>query len=441
MLSRLVRPEQGAFVVPAEKARSRESLVEVGRGLFFIAYNASNVLNYAFLLAMSRALAPADFALFAALFGGVYLASALANTIQTSVAAAVAGASPQAAEAVVGSAIRRLALSALPFGAAVLIAARPVAAFLHTDDLMPVVLTGTAVWLSLLAAVGYGALQGNGRFAFLGAGLITASAGRLLLGGALLWYGYGVSGALLGLVAGLGLSAALVIAPFARSTLRPSSEPFVPMSSLLAALLASVAIAMPTSADVLLARHYFSAGEAGAYAAVSVLGKVVIFGPLAISLIFFPLFVRDEAEGRATLPLFRLGLLATAGVSVPLTAVVVALGALAPTVLLRGYDTSLLFLAMYLAAMLLFSFVVTLLYFNLARRCTRFVSSACLALAAELAAIALWHPSALSVAVVLFLGNLLLLTAGLFVSARALVAEESSSLRVRAAALTPVLQD
>ncbi len=441
MLPPLERPEQEAFVVPAAKARRRESLAEVGRGLFFIAHNASNVLNYAFLLAMSRALAPADFALFAALFGSVYLASALANTIQTSVAAAVAGASPQAAEAVVGSAIRRLALSILPFGAAVLIAARPVAAFLHTDDLTSVALTGMAIWLSLLAAVGYGALQGSSRFALLGAGLITASAGRLVLGGALLWWGFGIDGAMLGLALGLGVSACIALAPFARSALRRSPASVLPATSLLAALLASVAIAMPTSADVLLARHYFSAGEAGAYAAVSVLGKVVIFGPLAISLIFFPLFVRDESEGRATLPLFRLGLLATAGVSVPLTAVVVALGALAPTVLLRGYDTSFLFLATYLAAMLLFSFVVTLLYFNLARRCTRFVSSACLGLAAELAAIALWHPSVLSVAIVLFLGNLLLLTAGLFVSARALVPEESSSLRVRAAALTPVLQD
>ena len=48
-----------------------------GRGLFFVAFNASNVLNYAFLLAMSRELRPEEFALFASLFGAVYLASAL----------------------------------------------------------------------------------------------------------------------------------------------------------------------------------------------------------------------------------------------------------------------------------------------------------------------------------------------------------------------------
>ena len=54
-----------------------------GYGLFFAAHNVANILNYAFLLAMSRALAPGDFALFAALFGAVYLASALASTGQT----------------------------------------------------------------------------------------------------------------------------------------------------------------------------------------------------------------------------------------------------------------------------------------------------------------------------------------------------------------------
>jgi O-antigen/teichoic acid export membrane protein len=426
LLPRLRRPENGAAA---------------GYGLFFAAYNVANILNYAFLLAMSRVLAPGDFALFAALFGAVYLASALANTAQTSVAAAVAAAGRQAGAAVVGDAMRRLVVLALPIAGVVLLAARPFAAFLHSDDLTSVGLTGVAIWLFLLAAVGYGGLQGSGRFRLLGAGLLVASVGRLALGLGFLWLGLGVSGALLGIVVGLGLSAALVVAPFVRSALRPAPGSLPALPAVVVALLASVAIAVPTSVDVVLARHYFTAEEAGAYAAVSVLGKVVVFGPLAISLIFFPLLVRRQAEGRPTFPLLRLNLLATAVISAPLAAAVVVLGVYLPEIILRGYSVAAAFLATYLAAMLVFSLVVVLLYFNLAQRRDRLVGAVPLALAAQLAVIMLWHPGAFAVALVLLTGNLLVLFASLWASLRPAGGQVDDSLRQLAPAPAAALHD
>jgi O-antigen/teichoic acid export membrane protein len=385
--------------------------------LFFVAFNLSNVLNYAFLLAMSRALAPDDFALFAALFGAIYFASALANTAQTSVAAAVAAGDGTASAIVVGTA-RWLALMGLPLAVVVLAATRPVAAFLHSDDVASVALVGLAVWLLLLAAIGYGGLQGSGRFCLLGTGLMVASLGRLALGLYLVGLGLGVGGALLGVVIGLAASAALALAPFARRGPQPPSFASTSLPSLvLPALLASIAIAVPTSADVILARHYLPGPEAGAYAAVSVLGKVIIFVPMAVSLIAFPLVVSREAAGTPTAFLRRSSLLAAAGLAAPLAVAIVAAGAFFPGTVLRGYEVSVPFLVTYLAAMLAFSLVVVLLYSDLARlRHRYFVGMALPALAAELAVIALWHPTVLSMAVVVLAGNLLLLLVGLWLT-------------------------
>jgi len=387
-----------------------------GGGLFLVSHNISNILNYAFLLAMSQALAPSDFALFAALFGTIYVASSLANTAQISVAAAVAASHPQMSSAVVGVAMRRLFTLTLPFTVGVLLAAWPFAAFLHTQDASSVALAGVAVWLHLLAAVGYGGLQGSGRFTRLGVGLIIAAAGRLVLGLILVWFGLEVKGALLGVVLGLGLSSALVIAPFVGSALRSPGVSLPPLGLVLAALLTSVAIALPTGVDVVLVQHYFPVQEAAAYAAVSVLGKVVIFGPLAITLVFFPLLARLHAEGRATKPFLLLNLLATTGLSTLLAVAVIVAGILMPQVVLRGYTVSVAFLVTYLAAMAIFSLVVTLLYSSLARRRERLVTVMALALAVQLAIVALWHPDTLTVALALLAGYLVLVIVSLWAS-------------------------
>ncbi len=441
LLPRFGRPERTAATEHIGVTDPGDGATMVGHGLFFIAHNVSNLLNYAFLLAMSQALTPTDFALFAALFGTVYLASALANTVQTSVAAAVAGAGCEAAPAVVGATMRRVIMLALPLAAGVLVVARPVAAFFHSGDTTSVALTGVAVWLFLVAAVGYGGLQGTGRFTLLGAGLIVAAVGRLVLGPVFLWLGLGVPGALLGVAVGLGLSAALVMAPFARSGVRPVSAFPRPVATVLAALLVSVAIAVPTSADVVLAQHFFPGEEAGAYAAVSVLGKVIIFAPLAISVIFFPLVVRREAEGGPTTPLLRLALLATAAVSVPLAATVVAAGVAAPEVVLRGYAVSSALLCVYVAGTLVFSFVVTVLYFNLATRADRIVSCVAVGLAVELAIVVLWHPDVLAMALVLLVGNVGLLVLGLAGAWGLLAQQAGGSPRARLAAAASALQD
>ena len=384
-----------------------------GPSMFVIAHNLTNVVNYAFLLAMARALRPDEFGLFAALFGAIYLASALANSTQITMAALVAGADANQSAALAGAGVRRLLATFLPVAMVAAVCLRPAAAFLHTGDLTAVALTGAAACLLLLAAVGYGALQGSGRFAFLGFGLLVAAVGRLALSGLLVWLGLGVQGTILGVVAGLALSALLVLAPYMREIFRPASRSLPQFTNLLVASLASLAIAIPTSADVVLMRHYVPVQEAGAYAAVSVLGKVVIFAPIAVSLVFFPSFVRAGAARRTDSSLLRLNLLGTGAIALPLAVGVAWAGAALPQVFFRGYATSSPFLWSYVAAMLAFSFVVTLLYYAVAHRSTGIVVAVCAGLAAELATISVWHPSLTGVALVLLAGNTALVAAGL----------------------------
>ena len=189
---------------------------------------------------------------------------------------------------------------------------------------------------------------------------------------------------------------------------------------MLPALIASIAIAIPTSADVVLVRHFFSADAAGAYAAVSTLGKIVVFGPLAVSLALFPSLVREHARSTLRISTMLRVVAATAAIAVPSAALILVAWAVAPGVILARYDVSFALIATYLGATVAFSLLVSLMYLALARRDISTIAAVPIGLALELALIVVWHPSTAAVALVLMAGNVALIACVALRSATAL---------------------
>lgn len=60
------------------------------------------------------------------------------------------------------------------------------------------------------------------------------------------------------------------------------------------------------STDVILVRAFFEAGDAGTYAAVSTLGKTILFSTVPITAVLFPLISRKHSEGKSDALLFLL---------------------------------------------------------------------------------------------------------------------------------------
>lgn len=73
-----------------------------------------------------------------------------------------------------------------------------------------------------------------------------------------------------------------------------------------------MAILIPTSADVVIVRHFFSPFDAGLYTAASILGRIVLFLPMAVSLVLFPKFVHNWTLGDSSRGLLYRGLGLTA---------------------------------------------------------------------------------------------------------------------------------
>ena len=388
---------------------------------YFLAFNLANAFNYLFLIAMAKSLSPEAYGLFGALFGIVYLTSAFGNSVQLTLAKFTAELSSLGKWGPLGSLLSRASvrIAALSLVVALpLLAGAPLlAAFLHTSSPIPILLTGFLVFLALSVPATWGVLQGRQRFYLLGTSFFLNSSLRFVFGTLLVIAGLGVSGALVGIGLGLLASAAVALSPLrAAASDRSDKEE---MGALYAyfwpVVLASIVVAVPTSLDVVLAKHLFTAEQAGVYTAASVLGKVILFLPLGATFVLFPKVVHRRARGQDTSVLLGAALLITGVLSATVTAIFV----LAPSSLFSALLASDLadagqLLRWYAPAMLLFAFVIVFAYYNLAAGRIAYVYR--VLLPGVLAQIALWlvgHGSPLLMAQMTLAGSGLLLLGSL----------------------------
>ncbi|OGG11322.1 hypothetical protein A2Z00_02500 [Candidatus Gottesmanbacteria bacterium RBG_13_45_10] len=72
------------------------------------------------------------------------------------------------------------------------------------------------------------------------------------------------------------------------------------------------------STDIILVRHYFAANEAGFYAALAILGKIIFYASSSVALVLFPVLSEQTAKGAASKKLITSAIGAVAIVSLGL---------------------------------------------------------------------------------------------------------------------------
>ena len=253
-----------------------------------------------------------------------------------------------------------------------------------------------AVLFILLAAINRGVLQGEQRFLSLSAVQTLDAFSRAVLAVVVIELGFGANGAILAVGAGIVVSYAASFWPLRRvatghRALRFDAQPVVRFAGP-----AAVAVAGTTllaSSDVLLVKHYLSAEQAGLYASVATLGRVVLMVTASISAVMFPRVTALEHLGRPstrTLTLSAVAMVAVASVAV------IGL-ALAPSLALMPFGPQFTTAGPYLpiygigmAALALASLLVTYL---LARHDHRFVPVIVLVVLLEVVLISAFHAS------------------------------------------------
>jgi O-antigen/teichoic acid export membrane protein len=350
---------------------------------YFVIFNLTNVLNYAYLVFVGFFLGADSYGLFGALFGVVYLASALGNMVKMAVARHVATVRARNGGAVTGRIVTSGLVWAALFSALVgllLVPAVPLLAHTFDSPTAPVIWAALAIVLSIWVPASHGVLQGMERFPSLGASLFVAAIVRIAAGGMLVAAGAGVSGALAGVVIGFAGSALFALAR-CYSCVRDRTDgeawirvPAPRIASLVGVLVASIVTAAPTSLDVAVVRNVFSGDEAGVFTGIAVLGRVIIFGAIAVPFTVLPKVAARTASGTDTGKLLLESLTLTGGLAVAgATAIIFAVDVLGWQLVGTDVGAAGVALHWYLAAMVAFSLTVTLIYYQVGRGDSAFI--------------------------------------------------------------------
>jgi O-antigen/teichoic acid export membrane protein len=289
----------------------RPALVQAGAAVG-AASMAANVLAFGLTYALGRVFPTAGFGAVTALLGVAIVGQVPAMALQAVVARRIALA--PSASGLARSLLTRSAIVALAVGAVGAALAVPLASLLHLTSVGPVLwLAASLVPTTLIFAI-QGLLQGGERFTGLALLLLLFGAARVA--GGIAGAFAGLSGVFAGICAGavLGVTGGLVIA---RRQLAPGPDARDPLSADLWHAMAGLgALLALTNVDVILARHYLPAHQAGLYAAGTVASKIAFWFPQAVAMVAFPRLTdprqRDALLARAAAVITGLGLLTSA---------------------------------------------------------------------------------------------------------------------------------
>lgn len=286
-----------------------------GSAVMIVGSNTTNFLNYIYHLIMGRLLGPSSYGELAALFSLMGLVGmvplALGLVIVKYVSSAKTAGEVTSLIDWLGKKI--MILSWMMFFSLTL-GSFFISSFLKIENPLLIVLIGTTFLVSLPAFFNRSVLQGLLRFKQLVSSILAENTIKLLLGVFLVYLGWAVGGAVMALVvAGLvgWLLSKMFISDYTNTNKPIYPRPKLILSYAFPVLVQSVATTSLFSADLMLVKHFFSPHEAGLYAALSTLGKIIFFASGPIGAVMFPLISQKKAQGKGYRQVFLYSFLLT----------------------------------------------------------------------------------------------------------------------------------
>lgn len=320
--------------------RLRQQSFLTSSALFFISTTVVNGGNYLFNLILGRWLGPvafADVSLIITLF--LFLTFITAGFQQT--AAKFAATYSAAGELTQTGTLRRwLNRRSWLFGALCFVIVGGGASFwqnfFHTSSLWIFVIFAIGLPVYFVQGIDRGILQGQTRFAALAASYQTEMWVRLVFGFALVALGWSVNGAVWGLT--LSILATWLVANWALRTLPtdknaplPKLEQQAITAFALPVLMAETSLILINNSDVLIVKRFFDGVDAGHYAALALIGRIVFFATWSVVITMFPLVAQKQQRKEPHRHLLFIGLGMVALVSV----VIVGASAILPNWIVR----------------------------------------------------------------------------------------------------------
>jgi O-antigen/teichoic acid export membrane protein len=255
-----------------------------------------SLANFGYNIGIAHLLGPEDFSQAAAAVTLLMLASCINLACQLVTAKLIAKTRVPAERAAAYQLLMRRAwLVGFGLSAIFVAASRWIASYLRMPSPLLVVLLGLGMLFYIPLGVRRGGMQGTCQFLRLSLNLAAEAFVKLIAAMILVAGGTGVMGA----VAAISFSVfAAFLLPAGDRELRQTPARYQPGSLLegIQAITFFVGQVIISNIDILMVKHYFAPAEAGIYAAVALVGRVLYFATWSVTSAMFPISAASAAE-------------------------------------------------------------------------------------------------------------------------------------------------
>ncbi|MEK7526369.1 MAG: oligosaccharide flippase family protein [Patescibacteria group bacterium] len=293
------------------------SAIMVGGGMFV------NAVNYLYHVVMGRLLGPSDYGLLASIFALLYIISIVPLSSSVAIVKFVSAAKDKNELSGVYLKIKSYVWKiAVVSSLGVLLLSPFLKWFLHIDSIFLIFMISPILFLSLVTLVNQSTSQGLLKFTGLVIPNLISSITKLVLGLALVIASFSVAGALAGVIVGVLFAYFYSVGVIKKEINFEAKQDFEISKFIkyaLPALMQALAFAAYFTIDILLVRHYLPEYEAGLYASLSTLGKIIYFAASPVSATMFPIVSGRVSRGEEYKTVFLLSLVVTVGIAVVIT--------------------------------------------------------------------------------------------------------------------------
>ncbi len=379
--------------------------------ILFIATMFANLAAFFYHFYMGRVLGPADYGILGAILSIAYIVSVPSIVIQTTLTKFIADLKAKKKDKDINllykTALSKFFLFSILIFVLFLSLSHFLAGFLKIDTLTLIVFSPVLIFAFLLP-VTRGLLQGKQEFKKLGFNLFLEAFSKLVLGILLVYMGFHIYGA----IAGIVLSFTVAFFYLHLGNIKIKTENKFEMSNIykfgIPVLLSLLILTLFYTIDVFLVKHYFSELEAGYYAAISLIGKIVFFASAAISTVMFPKVAELYARKKPTIQILYKSMFFVSIIGVFIIACYLLFPKLIVSILLgNAFIEIASYLWMFGIVMLFFSLTYLLVFYNLSVNRKSFLPYLLFVLIVEIVVIFFYHVSLKTIIFELILLNLL----------------------------------
>ena len=286
-----------------------------GSVIMIIGSSSVSALSYFYHLILGRLLGPTSYGELVSLISLVALLGVIPGSINLVIVKYVSSSKdPEEINNLIAWIKSKLIKLSFVFFFAILLASPAISSFLHINRIIYLVLISLSFLFSLQTLFYRAVLQGLLKFKELIFSILTENITKLIISVFLVYIGWSVGGAMAAFLIATVIGWYITIFYLRYHKKNNPSFPKNIKSMVwfsIPVLIQSISMTSLYSSDVILVKHFFSSFDAGIYASISTLGKIIFFGAGPISSVMFPLVSQRQSRGENYKKIFTVSFIAT----------------------------------------------------------------------------------------------------------------------------------